>query len=203
MRVSGPYDPRAEDAGRRAFGATLLRLQTRLDGGVAAREVFGRADNMTERMAAFACLLEAGDEAVAGEFERDWQHDRLVMDKWFGAQVVHAVPGDAVEVAERLTRHPLFDAANPNRFRAVIGGLVANAAGFHRADGRSYAFVADRLIELDGSNPQTAARMSSAFETWRRWDADRQAFMGEALERMRDGASSRDLREMVDRMLST
>ena len=202
VATPGPYSPDAADAGKRSLDAVLLRLLTRLDGGRAARAAFAAADNMTDRMAAFACLLDAGDGDAAAAFERDWRHDRLVMDKWFTARVAHADPADAVAVAEALTGRDDFALANPNRFRAVIGGLAAgNPAGFHRADGSGYRFVADWLLRLDPLNPQTAARMSSAFETWRRWDADRQAMMREALERLRDGAASRDLREMTERML--
>ncbi|MEM8822294.1 MAG: aminopeptidase N [Pseudomonadota bacterium] len=201
--VPGPYDPRAEDAGKRAFAATLLRLGTLLDAGAAARQAYDRADNMTDRMAAFTCLLEAGDQNVAAEFEADWRHDRLVMDKWFMAQIAHAPPHEAVDIAERLMAHPDFDPANPNRFRSVIGGLTAgNPAGFHDASGRGYDLLARVLIDLDRSNPQTAARMSTAFETWRRYDADRQALIRAALERMAADATSRDLTEMVARMLA-
>ena len=200
----GTYSPDAEAAGKRSFDAVLLRLKTRLDGGDAARLAYEMADNMTDRMAAFTCLLEAGDAAVAGAFEEEWRHDRLVMDKWFMAQVAHAAPRDAVGTAERLTAHRDFDPSNPNRFRAVIGGLSAgNPAGFHRADGAGYAFLAGHLIELDRTNPQTAARMSTAFETWGRWDADRQALIREQLDRIRSHSGlSRDLGEMVDRMLA-
>ncbi|KIT17140.1 aminopeptidase N [Jannaschia aquimarina] len=202
VATPGAYAPDAEAAGKRALAATLLRLTTRLDGGDAARAAYATADNMTDRMAAFTCRLEAGDPDAAAEFEAAWKDDRLVMDKWFMAQVAHAAPAEAVAVAERLTGHPAFDAKNPNRFRAVLGGLIAgNPAGFHAANGSGYRFVADWLVRLDRSNPQTAARMSSAFETRARWDADRQALMGEALGTMREGATSRDLREMVERML--
>ncbi|WP_299649799.1 aminopeptidase N [uncultured Jannaschia sp.] len=203
MAVPGTYDPRAEDAGRRSLGAALLRLQTYLDGGKAARVAYDAADNMTDRMSAFVCLLEAGDESVAGRFEADWRHDRLVMDKWFMAQVAHAAPRDAVGTAERLMTHPDFDGRNPNRLRAVIGGLTGgNPAGFHAADGSGYAFLADWLLRVDGANPQLSARMSQAFDGWTRYDADRQALMCGALERIAatDGLS-RDLSEMVERML--
>jgi aminopeptidase N len=198
----GPYDPCARDAGRRALSLALLRLLTRLDDGEAARALYAAADNMTEGFAAFTCLLEAGDEEAAALFEEDWKHDRLVMDKWFTAQVIFASPEHAVDIADRLTRRPDFDPGNPNRFRAVLGGVLANPAGFHRADGRGYAFVADWLMKIDGANPQTAARLSTGFETWARYDADRQGLIREQLERIaaRDGLS-RDLREMVQRML--
>jgi aminopeptidase N len=203
MHVEGAYDPRAEDAGRRTFAAALLQHATMLDGGAAARAAYDAADNMTDRMAAFSSLLDAGDETVAHRFEMEWRHDRLVMDKWFATQVIHAAPGDALGLVERLTTHPDFDPSNPNRLRAVVGTLPGgNPAGFHRKDGRGYDFLAKRIVMLDAANPQAAARMSSAFETWRRYDADRQDMMRAALERLRDGARSRDLREMVDRMLA-
>ena len=104
--------------------------------------------------------------------------------------------------AERLTRHADFDWKNPNRFRAVVGALSGNHAGFHAASGAGYRFIADWLIRLDPVNPQTAARMSTAFETWRRYDADRQGLARAQLQRMLERPDvSRDLAEMTSRLL--
>ena len=64
------------------------------------------------------------------------------------------------------------------------------------------ALLADWLIKLDGANPQTAARMSTGFESWPRYDADRQAMIQAALQRiMAAPGLSRDLSEMAGRML--
>jgi aminopeptidase N len=64
-----------------------------------------------------------------------------------------------------------------------------------------YRLVADWLLKLDPLNPQTAARMSTAFDTWPRYDADRRALVAEALARMAASPGlSRDLGEMVGRM---
>ena len=203
VATPGPYDPSARDAGRRALSGALLRLLSRRDGGTAARRVFAAADNMTDRMTAFAACLEAGDDAIADAFAQDWAHDRLVMDKWFAARVAHAAPEDAVAVAETLVGRSDFDARNPNRFRAVIGGLASgNPAGFHDPTGAGYRFVGGWLGRMDRTNPQTAARMSTAFQAWRRYDADRQAQMRDALEALRAAAVSCDLKEMVDRILA-
>jgi aminopeptidase N len=124
------------------------------------------------------------------------------MDKWFMAQVAHAAPKDAVATAQRLTEHPLFDWKNPNRFRSVIGGLTAgNPAGFHDPSGAGYRFLADWIIRLDAKNPQTAARMSTAFETRKRYDADRVALMDAELARIAATEGlSRDVTEMITRM---
>ena len=109
---------------------------------------------------------------------------------------------NAPETTARLTALPEFDFRNPNRFRSVIGAISANHAGFHRADGAGYRLVADWLLKLDPLNPQTAARMSSAFETWRRYDADRQGMIrGELARILATPNLSPDMTEMAGRML--
>jgi aminopeptidase N len=125
------------------------------------------------------------------------------MDKWFMMQVSFAAPDKAAEVATKLTQHRRFTNKNPNRFRAVFGALAGNHAGFHHASGAGYALLADQLIALDKLNPQTTARMSGAFETWKRYDADRQDLIRTQLERMlaTEGLSS-DTTEMVSRILN-
>ncbi|MEM7723308.1 MAG: aminopeptidase N, partial [Pseudomonadota bacterium] len=204
MVVPGPYSPDASSAGKRTLRLTALSYLSIIDGAARAEALFQSADNMTEQMGAFAQLLRHGDAAkAAAAFEAQWEGDRLVMDKWFMAQVAQAEPEAAVATATRLTEHRLFDWKNPNRFRSVIGGLTAgNPAGFHDPSGAGYAFLADWIIKLDALNPQTAARMSTAFETWARYDADRQGLMRDALQRIAgtDGLS-RDVSEMVGRML--
>jgi aminopeptidase N len=204
MAVSGPYSPDAVDAGRRFLRLTALRYLTKTDDGARAKALFDGADNMTEQMGAFALLIgtPAGPAAI-DRFEAQWRHDRLVMDKWFMAQVAHAAPDRAVSVAETLSQHPDFDWQNPNRFRSLMGGLTAgNPAGFHDPSGAGYRFVTDWLLRLDARNPQTAARLSTAFETRMRYDADRQAMMQDQLQRIADtDGLSRDLGEMVGRML--
>jgi aminopeptidase N len=203
MRVPGPYTPDARAAGCRTLRGVALALLSRLDGGRRAERQFTEADNMTEETGALACLLDIGrgQEQVAA-FHRRWHHDRLVTDKWFSLQVAHAAPGDAAATAARLTAHPDFDWKNPNRFRAVLGALAMNAAGFHAADGSGYRLMADWLIRLDPVNPQTTARMSTAFETWARYDADRQALIrGELTRILSTPGLSPDTTEMVTRLM--
>ena len=203
MRVPGPYSPDAEAAGKRALRLASLALISRTDGGVAARAAFAGADNMTEQMGALTCLLDIGaGDAELQAFEARWSGDRLVMDKWFGLQILFAAPAKTAFVTERLTRHTLFDWKNPNRFRSVIGALSGNHAGFHHASGDGYRLLADWLIKLDPLNPQTAARMSTAFEVWIRYDADRQSLIRAELQRIQATPGlSRDLGEMAARML--
>ena len=203
MTVTGPYKPDAVSAGKRAFGNAALSLISKLDGGKQAAAQFATANNMTQQLGALRALLmisKGQQELVA--FEDQWQHDRLVMDKWFSLQVSLAAPEKAAATAEMLAQHPAFDIKNPNRFRAVFGGLKANTAGFHHGSGNSYALLADWLIKLDAINPQTTARISSAFDTWKRYDADRQSKMQAALKRIAQTPDlSGDTTEMVTRIL--
>ncbi|RID92249.1 aminopeptidase N [Gemmobacter lutimaris] len=201
-RITGVFSPDAVQAGKRALHNACLALQTLCDGGAAAEAAFAAATNMTDSLAALAALLEIGrGQPQLDAFEARWRHDRLVMDKWFMVQVLHAAPDQTARTVERLTARADFDWKNPNRFRAVIGALSANHAGFHYRDGASYRLLADWLLRLDPKNPQTAARMSTAFETWRRYDSGRQGLIRAELARILAAPGlSRDLGEMAMRM---
>jgi aminopeptidase N len=204
MATPGPFDPGAIAAGKRALRLAALSLQSRLDDGKAAAAAYEAANSMTEQMGALAVLLDIGQGAdQIAAFRQQWQADRLVMDKWFALQVSYAAPDATAEATAALTQDPDFDWKNPNRFRAVIASLSGNHAGFHHASGDSYRLLADWLIKLDPVNPQTAARMSTAFETWPRYDADRQAMIRAELQRIQSTPNlSRNLGEMVGRMLT-
>ncbi len=202
-QARGDFSPDAKAAGRRALRLVTLALTAKLDRGAAAAAAFSVADNMTEELGTLGILLDNGlGQDQLQQFYTRWSGDRLVLDKWFGLQIMMSHPDLTASVTDDLTRHPLFDLKNPNRFRSVVGALASNHAGFHHASGRGYALLADWLIRLDPLNPQTAARMSTAFETWTRYDAARQTHARAALERIKaTPALSRDLGEMVGRIL--
>ncbi|MCU0801344.1 MAG: aminopeptidase N [Rhodobacteraceae bacterium] len=198
----GPFSANARAAGRRALRSACVGYLSLVDSGVAAQRLYMTANNMTDEVAGLSCLLDigAGQDAVL-RFGQRWAGNAHVMDKWFALQIAFATPAQMVETAQALTGHAAFNWRNPNRFRAVIGAAAANHAGFHRADGAGYRFVADWLMQLDPVNPQTAARMSTAFETWPRYDAARKAQARAALDAiLAMPGISRDLGEMAGRM---
>ncbi len=203
LQIDAPYAPDAAQSGKRALRLRLIGLLSRLDGGAAAAALWEEADNMTLQLGALGALLDAGrGEAALADFYQQWRGDALVLDKWFSLQALHARPEKAVETVRALSGHADFTWQNPNRFRALFGGFLANPAGFHDASGAGYRLLADWLIRLDPVNPQIAARMSSGFETWRRYDADRQGMMRAELERIAATEGlSRHTGEMVARML--
>jgi aminopeptidase N len=204
LEERAPFSPDAGQAGRRALRLAALALLTRRDGGRLAKVAFDQAKSMTESVGALSALLDVGQGATeVAAFAVRWGDDRNVMDKWYALQIAHAEPAEAAALTAKLTEREDFDWKNPNRFRSVIGALAGNHAGFHHRSGAGYQLVADWLLRLDPLNPQTAARVSTAFETWHRYDASRKRRASAELERMAATPTlSPDLREMVERMLS-
>ncbi|MFK5998326.1 MAG: aminopeptidase N [Rhodobacterales bacterium] len=204
MAVTGAYTPDTVSAGKRSLRAACLGLLTKQEQPAkTARAQYAAADNMTEQLSALAILIHAGQgDAAVQAFYDQWQHDRLVIDKWFAIQVGSAAPDAALARAVELSTHADFDWKNPNRFRSLIGPFAMNPAAFHARDGQGYAFVADWLIRLDPVNPQTTARMCGLFEAWRRYDADRQALQKAQLQRIAATPNlSKDSAEIVGRIL--
>jgi aminopeptidase N len=173
---------------RRALKNVCLSylLDTGASGSLAVAQLES-SDNMTDTLAAIKGLILV-DSPMAGtvlsEFETRWREDALVMDKWFIMQAIKPGP-DTVNRVRELMQHPAFSIQNPNKVRCLIGAFaMLNPTGFHAADGSGYEFHADRVIELDGLNPQIAARMASAFNRWKRYDDGRKKLMKAQLQRM-------------------
>ena len=104
---------------------------------------------------------------------------------------------------KKLTRHPLFSIKNPNKVRALIGTFaMANPVNFNRPDGAGYEFLADRVLEIDAFNPQIAARLLSAFRSWRALEAERRRQAKKTLQRIATAKPlSHDVQEIVGKML--
>ncbi|TVQ29072.1 MAG: DUF3458 domain-containing protein, partial [Geminicoccaceae bacterium] len=163
------------------------------------------ATNMTDQLAALAMVARRDwpeRQEVLDAFYAQWQHEPLVVNKWFSVQAM-AERDAVVEEVEALLRHPAFTVSNPNRVRAVVGVFAAaNPLGFHRQDGRGYRLVADMVATLDRKNPQIAARLATTFNRWRRYDPHRQRRMCAELERLAATEGlSRDLYEIVEKSL--
>jgi len=209
LAVAGRYSPDARDAGRRSLRNAALDLMTAArpaEGADEAFDQFRSADNMTDRFAALAILVHAGArqrDAALARFETDYAANPLVMDKWFALQA-SSPDGDALRNVRALMRHPGFSLSNPNRTRSLIGGFaMSNATQFNRADGEGYEFVAESALLIDPRNPQVAARIMTAFRSWRTLEPNRRARAQDVLSRIarREGLS-RDLRDIVERTLT-
>jgi aminopeptidase N len=187
MRDTNDFSPDAKSAGRRALRNACLRYLTAADDEAAAglaHAHYRSADNMTDMIAGLAALTRMEsplrDKAFT-HFHDRFRNDPLVLDKWMSLQAGAPLP-DTVASVRALMKHPAFDMKNPNRVRALIGAFSANHLRFHDKSGAGYRLLADVIRTLDPMNPQVAARLAGAFETWRRYDANRQVAMRAELE---------------------
>jgi aminopeptidase N len=105
--------------------------------------------------------------------------------------------------AKSLMLHPDFTLRTPNRARSLLMALCqSNPAAFHRQDAAGYVFWADRVIEIDGINPQLAARLARSLDHWRRLAEPYRTAAREAISRVAAKLElSDDVREIVTRAL--
>jgi aminopeptidase N len=206
--VKGPFSPASEPAGRRILRNTALGyLASRGRAEDVARVVrhFKEANNATDEVGALSILsqLRSPERAKALErFYERWKDDHLVVDSWFAYQAMSPL-ASALTSVKQLTRHPLFSIKNPNKVRALIGTFAhGNLVNFNRPDGSGYEFVADRVLELDAFNPQIAARLLSAFRSWKALEPERRKMAKKALQRVAKAKPlSHDVFEIVSKML--
>jgi aminopeptidase N len=208
LHASAPYSPDAASAGRRALRIAALALIAAGDpatGKALATAQFKAADNMTERFGALAVLAllsgQAREDALAAFMAR-YRDDPLVLDKWFALQAAIPEAGTLDRITE-LMRHPAFSMGNPNRVRALLGSFaMTNATQFNRPDGKGYDLIADTVITLDPRNPQIAARLLTAFRTWRMLEPGRRGKAEAALRRVAATPSlSPDVADIAGRSL--
>jgi aminopeptidase N len=171
-----------------------------------ARSQWQRAANLTDRLAALACLLQAqtADAPAALDAFALRHADRpLVIDKWFSLQAT-ITHDDAVERVAALTAHPAFRWENPNKVYALLLAFaLRNPRGFHRVDGAGYHLIAESIARVDALTPQVAARLATSLGGWRRYEPVRRAQMRHAIERLRARPHvSADLSDILDRSLA-
>jgi aminopeptidase N len=208
LKDAGAYSPDAASAGRRSLRNAALDLLAGADaelGERIAREQFETAGNMTDRLASLNVLMTLpGDarEHALDTFEERYRDEPLVLDKWFTLQA--AIPEDGtLERVRRLMSHPGFSISNPNRVRSLVGSFaMLNQMQFNRIDGSGYDFLADMVLRLDELNPQLAARLLTAFGTWRMMEKTRRSHARSALLRIAGKPSlSRDVSDIAHRSL--
>jgi aminopeptidase N len=207
MESKGPYSPDPAAIGRRSLRNLALGLLMELESSdiiALCYEQYGQSDNMTEQMAALGFLANSSAQQrtiALDSFYGKWKDEPLVVDKWLAAQATSRLPGTLARVRELLA-HEAFDIKVPNKVYSLIRAFASNHVRFHAADGGGYAFLADRILELDRFNPQVAARMARSFDRWKRFDAARQQKAREQLERIRDAEGlTRDVAEIVGKAL--
>ena len=212
---NGAYTPDPVSSGRRALAGMALNFlclaavqsgDSLWPGKTLQR--FKDAGNMTDRFNALQALVASGHALAApalARFHSLFKDEALVLDKWFALQAGAPDRGGHVLPAVRqLIAHPDFNLRNPNRARSVVFSYCSgNPGGFHRADAAGYVFWSERVMELDATNPQVAARLARALDRWKRLAEPYRSAACEALKRVAAKSDlSNDVREVVERALA-
>ena len=205
----GHYSPTPGPSGKRALknlALTYLISAQNTESIELAFKQFNHATNMTDRMAAFGALVHETQGSRTSDaitaFYENWQHDPLVIDKWFAVQA--SSPLANVEGMQGLMAHPAFTLRNPNRARSVIFQFcVANVRSLHAEDGSGYRYWADQVLALDVLNPEIAARLARAFDHWARFVPSIRDQMQRELKRVASHPNlSRNTLEIISKSLS-
>ena len=200
------YQLRGTDIAKRQLRNTLLsylaEVNNDTDWFISA---FENADNMTDTLAVLQASTwsqHSSASELLARFDKQWQGEKLVMDKWFQTQAL-ADADHTVEQVRELMQHSDFTLDNPNRVYSLLAAFSQNLAQFHRADGAGYQLVGDVIQQLNASNPQVASRLLSSFMSWKRYDASRQALMKQQLELLQAMPNlASDLQEKVENSLA-
>ncbi|MGQ0527516.1 MAG: aminopeptidase N [Alphaproteobacteria bacterium] len=200
----------AEAMGKRALCNTVLRLLCLpKDSSTAAlaKQHYQSANNMTDRVAALACLAHM-DEPERAEiftaFYKQFKDYMLVIDKWFALQA-SAIRPTIINDLISLRAHPDFNIRNPNRVRSLYASFAMNnPVSFHNADGSGYEFLTNAVIELNMINPQIASRLLTPMRDWRNYTPDRQEKMKACLQKILGTPKlSPDVFEIASKSLKT
>jgi len=203
LQTKAPFDPSAEAAGRRALkNKALALLASGLNPQAAplALSQFKMAQNMTDELSALVTLTRLGGRRVdhsIDEFYEKWASNPLVIDKWFAVQASRE-HDTAMAAIKALSQHSAYDSRNPNRVRALLGSFaMSNPVLFHAIDGSGYAFFTQQVLDMDGRNPQVAARLLGVYEVWRKLDIKRQMMIRDQLAHVIAAKPSKNVLEIA------
>jgi aminopeptidase N len=182
------FSPDAQSANARSLRNAALSYLTAAGDDQAAQlghAAYVQADNMTDRLAALACLVRTPHElreSALADFLARYRDNALVIDKWFTLQATAPIQ-NCLEQVIKLTGHELFTSRNPNKVRSLIGAFASgNPLHFHDPSGRGYKFLGEWILQLDAINPAIAARMMEPLTQWRRLDHHRASLMRDQLQ---------------------
>ncbi|MEO0327063.1 MAG: aminopeptidase N [Pseudomonadota bacterium] len=210
LQEEGEFDVGSGAAGKRSLRAVLLKLSVICGSKTALQDIqsaYDVATNMTDRFNAFATIVHFHPSpAVRGDILEDfyqrYKNNHIVLDKWFTVQATRP-DKTASNKVKSLMRHPDFSFSNPNRLRSLIGAFaMSNQIGFAAENGKGFELVLDTIEKLDQKNPQVAARLLTAFRSYRTLEPVRRKKARSLLEKLNSVSNlSTDVRDIITRTL--
>lgn len=187
--ISPEYRFESKEVGKRKLKAISLKYLTATKKPEYAKMALAQlkeGHSMADEMQALSALVHLDTverEEALHHFYQKWNHESLVMNKWLSMQSISKVPG-GLERIKRLMNDPVFSLINPNKVRSLIVAFGYYNPQFHALDGSAYEFFSNFIMEADERNPSLAARITSLFNQWKKFDPKRQELMKHQLERI-------------------
>ncbi|MDK4563801.1 aminopeptidase N [Kingella kingae] len=204
------YEYNPKDAGLRSLQYACFALIHRFDENGTIEQVFEHYDemarkNMTHEWGVLSAINHNNSpkrDELLNRFAAKFADQALVMDKYF-MLIASSRRADTLAQVQAALSHPQFSLTNPNKVRSLIGVFARNVPHFHAADGSGYAFLAEKIREINAFNPQVAAGLARTFNLMKRIEPQRQALMRGELEKLVAlDTLSKDVREIVEKILA-
>lgn len=161
--------------------------------------------SMSDRLSALDLLENYAPELAQGalaDFYTRYSDQTLVMNKYF-AVCASSRRNGTLERVIALQKDPVYDVKVPNLVRSLIGSFARNPIAFYDESGAGFAFVADKVIEIDELNPQIASGLAGAFKNYGRLSIEQKTQMGCELERIKNHPNlSNNVYEIVSKILA-
>ncbi len=202
------YEYSPETAGWRTLRNTCRAFVLRADPehiDTVAEKYAEMAQNMTHEWGILSAINhnESGKRnELLEQFAEKFRDDALVMDKYF-ALIASSRRTDTPAQVQAALNHPAFSLENPNKARSLLGAFSRNVPHFHAESGAGYAFIADKVMEIDHFNPQVASRLVQAFNLCNKLEPHRKSLMQAQLQRIQaQSGLSKDVAEIVGKILA-
>lgn len=212
-QVNALYEPSnssidAESMGKRALKNRLMSLWMSLGDEVCAslcKRYYDESASMTDRLAMLDLLENYAPHLAKPAFVNFYERhsdNTLVMNKYFSLLASSRREG-TLERVVALQEDKAFDEKVPNLVRSLIGSFARNLVAFHAISGNGYDFMADKIIEVDGFNPQIASGLAGAFKSYEKLSPIQKGKMGSSLERIKNHPNlSNNVNEIVSKILN-
>ena len=141
---------------------------------------------MSDKIVALDLLenyFENSSKQRLDNFYNLYKNDTLTMNKYFSVLASSSRDG-VLQRVKSLSEDEVFDIKVPNLVRSLYGAYSKNFQHFHDKNGESYAYIAQKIIELDGINPMIASGLASAFKILKRLESNQQKLMKEQVEKI-------------------
>lgn len=200
------YEPTAEQMQIRELRTTCLSLLALIDEDYheTVYQQYEKASNFNDKMTAYYTSIytrSSYKDRVIKDFYEKWKDDPAVFNYWLSVQA--CVPEITVGQLIELTKVKGYNKNNPNHIRSVVLTFVMNLGCYHDPEGKGYAYVVDKILEVGMFNPQLAHNylFVPAFQDIDHLPERQRKLMLKELKRLQNEAVAPQTRDFVEKIL--